>query len=241
MDSMQLQELLIPLAFVILFAAVITAVLLGSARRRRARQENLRNLGLEALAVPDPALTLRVERLYLRGKVNQVGVQNVFRRAISGGTLYVFDIEEPGGSESSALGSGVVGIQGNRLNLPLVFLIPWRAVDRLKGGGFLVNAAQQVLNWTLSMGGLQEVPIDLQPGMERRYKVYGQDLEAVANYLTDERIRRLWGMDRQYEILGCGDFFTIQVGTSPDRQTLNTSNALAVIIADAQQIRAGLE
>lgn len=186
------------------FLALLIWVITSERRRVQVEADQVQRMGFTPLEPPPPDLITRVGALRLSRPDQGFELRRVFHRPISGGDLYIFDLEIKGG-EDSADEHGSVAVLAQGLDLPRLMLLPKPSVQGAVGG-WMSQLAERLIGWAAERSGL--VAFDL-PELHQHYIVMGQDEVAVRRFLTRERITRLVTMERRYVINGKGDIFVL--------------------------------
>ena len=145
---------LIALSVIVLFAAIVAAVLIGERRKRAAWRQRLADLGWVPVAPVPPELSARIARLYQGSSDRRLRIEHVFERPLqepslnersftersfaersfterspidgspSGPRAVLFDVVDTTGGETSTTASGVLGVIAPSLELPDFLLAP---------------------------------------------------------------------------------------------------------------------
>ncbi len=187
----------------------IVALMVRSERKdRRAKRQIGQALGL-APAEPDPQFVRRLSQLYQGLRADGAGndmdkyeFRNMSVGKLPEGEVFLFDLIDVSGGESSRTENQAVAIVSPRLNLPPFAIFPKADIE-----GTLPNLANKVLGWVVSKCG-GPVEFSQVPEFGQRYLVSSRDPEAVRRFLDDGRFRRL-ANTRLLSIQAGGDIFTL--------------------------------
>ena len=182
MESLGLLAILgIILGMVLLFVSSVRSV-----RRQAQRKRDLAlAMGFVALEA-EPELETKLTRLYRQTlSEGEFRLENVFRRDLPNGSLYLFDMLDTSGNETTQVEEQTVAIVSERLDLPTFFLYPQADTT-----GGITDLANRVLRWVVSRVG---TPIDFAdaPDFQRRYLVSSPEPDRTHWFLSGERVKRL--------------------------------------------------
>lgn len=193
-------------AIVALAALVIFALLYAIARSRRRAADRMQQMTAGMGFAPlhaDAALTAKIGGLYqILGKTsNPYELRQVYRRMVTGGEVYIFDLFDVSDGESSWQATQSVAIISSQLNLPHFVLSP-----KSDTGGWASRLADRTITWAVSRYG-EQVSFTKYPELERRYVVSSTEPEHVRRFFAERLIRHL-SETRYYAIHAKGDAFT---------------------------------
>jgi hypothetical protein len=116
--------------------------------------------------------------------------------------MFLFDLIDTSGGESSCTENQAVAVVSPHLDLPAFAIFPRADID-----GPLPKLADRVLGWVVSRCG---TPIEFPQVLEfgKRYFVSSRDPEAVQRFLDDGKLRCL-ASTRLLGIHAGGDIFTL--------------------------------
>ncbi len=201
----------------------IVALMVRSERKdRRTKLQIGRALGLVPVE-PDPEFVRRLTQLYRGLRAGEGGnamdeyeFRNVSVGKLPDGEVFLFDLIDASGGESSRTENQAVAIVSPHLNLPPFAIFPKADIE-----GTLPNLANKVLGWVVSKCG-DPVEFPQVPEFGQRYLVSSRDPEAVRRFLDDGRLRRL-ADTRLLSIQAGGDIFTLsRVDTFAESATEET-------------------
>lgn len=171
----------IPLLIVLGFLAVFALIVYMAINTSRSDRENKRRLA-QALGFtpvePDQPLTEKIDRLYrigTRGKNFQL--QQVFRRRLPDGDVYLLDVIEQSGDDNSIFDQQAVAVVSSCLDLPAFTIYPKVDAEKYKLGTF----ANNIIRWASNFLG---EPVDFPEYSEfdKKYIVSSPDPEPVRRY-----------------------------------------------------------
>jgi hypothetical protein len=195
----------------ILFFSFLLALLVISAfvfLARKARQAHVtrhleaENLGFHYQDPPDPGLVTRITGLHERHSDQKLALKRVFAKPQGEATIYLLDLEDAGGEDSSLLLDGAIAIISPMLTLPSFGIFP-----RVPGDGFLARAANQLFERLFGQH-VQLIDFDDRLDFDRRYLVTGSDPERVRELFSGYIQDRLAGLEL-LQVQGDGDILTV--------------------------------
>ena len=255
---------LIALSVIVLFAAIVAAVLIGERRKRAAWRQRLADLGWVPVAPVPPELSARIARLYQGSSDRRLRIEHVFERPLqepslnersftersfaerspidgspSGPRAVLFDVVDTTGGETSTTASGVLGVIAPSLELPDLLLAP-----RLPSGtaGALattvLNVADRLIECAAGWTGLVRVGFEEIAEFDQRYIVFGRDEARVRQFLTPARLLGLGDAAAGIRLRAGGDMVTLERDPSLAHAAHRAapSDALEALLADARRI-----
>lgn len=193
---------------VLLVGWVVFAAIRAEQQKRRDLLEAARNLGFTP-AASDPGLAARLTELYVHTPSKSkhsakppYKLQNVFKKRMSEGDVFIFDLVDTSGDDSSQTEKHAVAIVSPRLDLPRFVMLP-----RIGGSSALAPVANKVLAWVARNYGS---PVDFPhaPEFAQHFMVCSVDPEATRRFLSGDRLRRLAEM-RNVGMHAGGHMFTV--------------------------------
>lgn len=191
---------------------------------RSARSDFLaavRDLGFRP-AGPAPELQSRMAALYTppsrsENSAPDFKVENVFRKQLTDGEMFVFDLVDTSGEGNTRTEQQSVAVVSRRLDLPRFVIIP-----RVGSSSVLAPVANRMISWVASTYG---TPVELSsdPSFSQHYLVSARDPDAARRFLTTDRTRRLAEVPHT-GVHASGDAFTVStlhMGRRPVRQKLS--------------------
>jgi hypothetical protein len=230
-----------------LAAAVVALVVLlvvSSVRRREAqaasRATELISSGFTPVQTPDVRLVAAIKGLR-RGSTapEQLDVTHLFHRPMSGGDLYVFDLED-GSGDSITVTNGVVAIVDPLLKLPRLALVPAPGGSEAMTGSAIMRLVGDVMNRALAQRGLSRVTLADDGGLGKRYLIVAEDAAAAGAVLPQERCAELASLESTYAMEAEGDL--LMVSQAPAYvQSATARPPLWQVLDDARRIHAILK
>lgn len=178
-------------------------VMVRKARQTHAtRHLEAENLGFHFQDPPDPGLVARITGLHERYSGQKLAIQRVFVKHQGETTLYLLDLEDTGGEDSSLLLDGAITIVSPLLSLPRFGLFP-----RIPGEGLFAQAANRLFERLFGQNA-PLVDFDDRPAFDSRYLVTSPEPERVRALLDDFIQDRLSSME-MLQIEAGGDTLTV--------------------------------
>ena len=199
-----MENLALPI-FILIAALVLLgfAALIRSARKANAtRHLEAENLGFRVQDPPDSALIEKIRALHYKRPSQVLDVRRVFSKPHGDGSMYLFDLVDTGGEDTSTLLDGAFAIVSPLLALPNFGLFP-----RVPGEGYLSRVANQLIERLLDHQA-GTVDFDDRPDFDRRYLVTADDPQAVRDLLDDYLQDRLSALE-MLQIQAGGDMLTV--------------------------------
>jgi len=166
------------------------------------RQQISKNLGFFPVE-PSQDLTRKIARPYHRpGAQNKYQLQNVSRRVIPDGELYLFDLVETSSDEDSYSETQAIAVISPNLKLPHIVFFP-KSDQKYALSGL----ANRVLEWGLSKTGTP-VTFPEFPALTARYVITSMDDPALVRTFLDENLAQFFSQTQMYMLHGMGDVFT---------------------------------
>jgi hypothetical protein len=199
---------LIVLGLVIL-GIIILSIQRAYVQGREARIRINQELGFSRV-VPSPELSRKISQLYettrLQNREHKDTVdfelQNVFSKRLIDGEMYIFDLIDRSGNETTRAEQQAVAVISSRLHLPPFVVFPKPGSD-----GAASKLASRVMSWALSKFG-NPVEFSEHPEFEKRYLVNSPDADATRRFLDGRKLGRL-AETRYVSIHAAGDVFAL--------------------------------
>ncbi|MBN1248129.1 MAG: hypothetical protein JXC32_10760 [Anaerolineae bacterium] len=207
------------IAFVVI-AVVFVAVVVAVASQRRSeenREEALLRLGYEPVRPPPQELVDRILSLRRSGGHQKLELRQVFWRSIAGGEIYVFDLLDTAGDETSSLVDTALAVVSPALDLPRFTVIPRLALSG-QANGLLARLADKALAWAASRAGVEEITFDGDLEFNEAFITLTDEASAASTFLTDRRRTEILQMERRYVIDAEADTFVLSRNPS-EQQT----------------------
>ncbi len=221
--------------FIAAFSGLIVWIIWRGRRQKMDRENFLSGLGFTQ-AQPAPELLSRLDQIYRRGPNQKFELPAVFRKQTAQGMFYIFDLVETSGEENSQLGSNSAAVISTDLKLPR-FLIAGRMLFPGKAAGWMIDAAEKVIDWAASQGRYSRLNLEGFPDIDQKLMVLAEDEVSAGEFLTRERLARLTWLARTQrlsEVASDGDCFVIKRSSPPARSKMETE--LLAILDDAQKV-----
>jgi len=192
----------VALGVVFVFGAVLLLVLRSGRREAERRRQIAQELGF-TLVESAADLTARIGAVYPpRGKAERrYELRHVFRRAMSDGEMYIFDLVDVAGEDDSWVETQAVAVVSSRLNLPEFHLYAKPDMD-----GWASRLAESVIDWAVTRHGAR-VQFPEHPEFDSRHVVTSTEPEAARRFFEEAVIGRL-PHTGPYSVHGRGHMFT---------------------------------
>jgi len=202
------------LVFVVVSAVIVLALLVWAAATRGNQKERpeevLFHLGYALASPPPPQLIAQITKLHERGALGVPELQNVYRRPVAGGEIYVFDLVDAGGNETNTRTAGALTVVSSALDLPRFVLIPRPDYLPLSDdGGMLAELADVALDAVAARIGLMELAYPDDPEFAENFIVLADDETATRAFLDDRLRTQLLQLERRYMIDAVENIFTL--------------------------------
>ena len=202
------------LVLVVVSAVIVLALLVWAAatrgRQEERREEILFRLGYALASPPPPQLVAQITKLHRRAGHQELELQNVYRRPIAGGEIYVFDLIDTGGSETGTRATDALTVVSPALDLPRFALIPRPSYLPLSDdGGILAEFADVALDAAAAQIGLTELAYPDDPEFAESFIVLADDETATRAFLDNRRRTQLLQLERRYMIDAVENTFTL--------------------------------
>ncbi|MBE0699636.1 MAG: hypothetical protein IH586_22150 [Anaerolineaceae bacterium] len=220
--------LLVLAAFLLIFAAVIYAMLSSTRRDRERKLQAAQALGFSPLE-PDPALVETISTIYrgLHDTSGRYELRNVSRKHINAGECYLLDLIHISNHESSYPETQAVAILSPALHLPRFALLP-----KLDMEGAAARLANQAIEWLIAKLG-PKVDFTGCPDFDRRYIIGAPDPQAVSDFFTPALLNYL-AHTSQFAVRANQDGFIFSLSnTQPKKTNLTLQVQSALDVYDA--------
>lgn len=190
-------------------AFVVAAIVYAWLKYRQsqaARAEELKLAGLSPVELP-PHVAERIRRLQNGGA--SLSLRNVWRAGQSDGELYMLDLWDTGGDNSSLTAQGLVAILSRKLALPRIHAIP-----RLASLGWLGRLAEplfsRLVDWGAGRYGLSRVSFPDEPHLDAALLVVSSDPGRARAFLGGSRGLWLAQLSTPLQWEGEGDLLCVR-------------------------------
>ena len=203
---MQIITLLAVLGIIGLFAGIVYLMIRAAKKDRAWKAEMARSLGFQPIEKPDQALTGRIIALHRHGKNSSFSLHNVFVRNTPEGQLYLYDLDDNSGEDSSLIARMGVAIVTPGRELPRFIIFP-----RINMDSKLASFANRAIEW-LASRSMEKVVMDDCPDFEQRYMVTADDAFRVKETLNTDLINLLVNSSEFWMINAAGDALSVSTG-----------------------------
>ena len=205
---MQIVMLIAVLGIIGLFAGIVLLMISAGKKDRARKAELARSLGFYPIEKPDQALTGRIIELHRRSKNSRFSLRNVFVRNTPEGQLYLYDLDDSSGEDSSPVARMGVAIVTPGRELPRFIIYP-----RINMESKLASIANRAIEWLASLT-MEKVVLDDRPDFEQRYMVTADDAFRVKETLTTNLINLLVNSSESLMINAAGDALSVSTAIS---------------------------
>jgi hypothetical protein len=188
-------------AVIIIFIAVVAVYSISSTRREtKRRADEAQGLGFQALPREDyRALLQKLAQVNPRLGKSYMELRNVFHKPSPEGRIFIYDLWNNGGEDSSSVQVQAIGMAVEGIEFPR-FLITANLVGQ---SGILAGLASKVITWVFQQS-LPLVDFSDYPEFSQQVNVGCEDASAIRQLLTPDVMHRLMG-NRDLFLAGCGD------------------------------------
>lgn len=197
---MEFASILILIVFLAIFGGMIYLAFRSNANDRKAKFELASQMGFAPNEV-SPALVIKFSQLYQRSGREKFELRNVFKRKLSVGEMYIFDLVETSGEDASWTETQAVAIVSPYLKLPHFTLFP-KADEKYA----LSGVANRILEWGMSFVG-KPISFPNAPEFNSKYVTSSNEPEMTRTFM-DESLLRYFSQTQMYILHAMGDIFT---------------------------------
>ncbi len=205
MAGMELLSVLFVLAIV---AGTVALMIRARRREQETKAQISRSLGFAPIQ-STPELRGKIAHLYcaLRTDRNNVDeskyeLENVAVRHMPDCDLYIFDLVDSSGGETSYPEQQAVAVVSPHLSLPAFMMFPKADMD-----GSVAKLGNQFLGWIFSRLG-SPVEFPEFPEFENKYLVSSPEPDGTRRFLDADKLHQL-ARTRLLSVHACGDLFTL--------------------------------
>jgi len=189
------------IGFLVVFGLIVYMAMQSNRKEKETKQQIAQSLGFSPFEA-DGDLTEKISSLYQRPwSKNSYRLQQVSRRLISDGEMYLFDLVDTSGDDESWVERQAVAIISPSLSLPPFAFYP--KADQKYALSWLAN---QIVEWGLSKIG-EPVAFPQFPALTERYVITSQDVEGLRSFV-DEPLARFFSQTEMSMLHAAGDVFT---------------------------------
>jgi hypothetical protein len=198
MNAIEISLLLIVLGF---FAIIVFFMIRGERRRQAKKMSRAEELGFKPIGQIPSSIQERVTWLHKHRPSQELEVRNIATLEGRDSTLFLLDLFDAGGDETSSLQDELILVVSSQLSLPRFTLLP-----RFSQTGILGNWANHALQALISRQGDQIIELRDQR-FNQSFMLLGDDRTQIAAFF--DRIRFSSIQQDQYVIIEAGgDAFT---------------------------------
>jgi hypothetical protein len=179
--------------------------------QRKERETKLRisqSLGFSPMQ-PTPEILRKIAHLYHAVRTDRNNpdedkyqLENVATKRMPNCDLFIFDLVDTSGSETSYPEQQAIAVVSPHLNLPAFLIFPKADID-----SSLTTLGNRFLGWVISkLGNVVEFP--QYPEFGNKYLVSSPDPEGTRQFLDESRLHHL-ATTRLLNIHACGDVFSL--------------------------------
>ncbi len=199
---------------------VLIAVIVIGTLRKKAQKDSANDLGLSPVG-DTSSLEGKIFRLYTQDKQKDLRLRHVFKRPISDGELFLFDLVDKTYDDATVIETRAIAITSPDLNLPHFVLAP------KKSSGNLSNA---LLSWNVSNQGAL-IAFPEFPEFNERFLVASTDDPARTRGFFDANLIRYFLSSQPAQIHAGGTMLVVSLPVSS-----SDPNALNLKIDRAKEI-----
>lgn len=199
---MDMIGILVLLGFLVFFGGMVYFAISTTRRETEQKKQLAQSLGFSPVE-SDPKLTEKIAALYRRpGAQTRYELQNVSRRSIPDGEMYIFDLVDKSGDDDSWTERQAVAIVSPYLKLPPFTLYP-KADQKYALSGL----ANKVLEWGMTFVG-SPIPFPEYPEFNARYIVTSNESSDWVRGFFDQRLVDYFSRTQMFMLHGMDDIFT---------------------------------
>lgn len=193
-------EVLVIIAFLILFGGALAWIITANRKARAVLQETARTFGFQPIE-PTAELVDQISGVYRRHRPQvEYRLENVYQRRMPDGDMYLFDLVDASGEESSQSEQQSLAVVSPGLNLPHFLLFP-----RASFAGLAGSLANRLLEWAASQAG-EQIEFPDAPGFDERYLLASLEPEQARQFFHTSLLAQL-GQTRHGAVQGWGQVF----------------------------------
>ena len=215
--------------FILLFAGIVFGMVRAGKQRARRKVELARSLGFSPVDKNDPAFQVQIIPLHQKTRGQRLQLRNLCIQRGMGYDLYLFDLWDTAGEDSSQLVENGVAVVSGQLSLPRFSLIP-----KIQGSGLMTHAA----NWVLRklIANAQVISFEPDSEFERAFTVVGYGAEEeIRAFLTPDLRSRLDDLGF-VQLEAGGNLFTISDFVTGTVRKEGPEESARRLIADARDL-----
>lgn len=237
--------------WILLIITAIVYLLLRYYPRKRKKNQveevGMDSLGFHPIPFPEAILKKKVVQLHTKYEGQQLALHDVFQKNFDGVNsaekgdqwIYLFDIEDQAGKESTILAQDVIAIIDTRLSLPRITILT-RPNATGEFGGIIDRFVSRFANWENNTQSLRKIDFLDQPEINKRYFVFSTSPDQGKTFLTIPKLEFLLNLSEHYAIDMVDDLITVHLvitGSKSSRrfritQTLADATNLARILSE---------
>jgi hypothetical protein len=199
---MDITTALILLGFLFVFGLVVYLSIQSSRKELQNKRQLAQNLGFTPIEA-DEKLIIKISSPYrLPGTKNQFMIQNVSRKVIPDGEIYLFDLLETSSDENTTSENQAVAVTSQYLNIPQFTFFP-KADPKYALSGM----ANRVMEWAMSRVG-RATTFPEFPEFNARYIVTSDNDPQFIRAFLDSRRAQFFAQTQLYTLHALGDMFT---------------------------------
>lgn len=201
-----MEIIFVVLAAVFAILAILVMIWLRSNQKRITKNyvNSALELGFEPFQEDDPVFLFRLASLQKKFSLQRLEARNLYRRQGSDYQLYLFDLFMMDSEGPSRLKEAVIAFQSPLLRMPRVSITP-----KIEQSGFLglLGKLLHPVAVALFSREFRQIRFERNPEFGRQYFVFGQDEEAVREFLSDQVLWRL-SRDQNWQVETEKDLYT---------------------------------
>ncbi len=176
--------ILIVAAILLLFILVVYFMITSARKEKAAKAQLAFALGFSSCA-PDPALLEQILSLYPNRQLSQCRFDNLFRKPFPDGDIYLFDLTDTSGNDSTQVEDQAVAVLSPHLDLPPLMIYPLADIQ-----GWAANLANRVMRFVAGKIG-SPVEFPEVPEFQKKYLLSSWDPESARQFFEPQMLRQL--------------------------------------------------
>lgn len=204
--------ILIILVFGLIFGLAIFYSILNQKRIEFQKRSAASSLGFVLLDEPSQEIQKQIILLFSAPHRKRLKLSNLWYKRFLDGEIYLFDLMETSGEDSTTLADQGLLFVSPYLQLPRFLLHP-----RIQFGGKLADLANRFIQWAASYEG-QPVDLSDHPEFSQRYFISGKDHASIRKFFTPDRLNLLTNLG-SYSLQADGNSFALSKAVYMDGQS----------------------
>jgi hypothetical protein len=208
--KMNLIEISLLLVVPAIFALIVIVMIRSERKRRTGKMRRIEHLGFKPISQIPSAIQERVNWLHKHRASQELEIRNLATLERRDYTLFLLDLYDTGGDETSLLQDDLILLISSQLSLPRFTLFP-----RISQTGILADWANRALQALISRQGDQIIELRDQ-SFNQSFMLIGDDRAQIAALFDRIRFSSIQE-DRYVSVEAGGDAFTYGHLTIPSQ------------------------